>query len=786
MGAEEDHVVLCRACGAAMDVSEVAPYSKVHCPGCNEENLVKDQFGPYRLVHKHAIGGMSSVFKARDEALDREVALKILSEEFSKDEKRIKAFEDEARLTASFSHPNVVRVLTTGRVFDRLYIAMEFVPGGHFEHQIQEKGQVPELEVLPMAIQVAEGLKGAQSAGLIHRDVKPGNILMDSHGNAKLVDFGLALVTKGGTAQATEIWATPYYVPPEAIEGGVEDFRSDIYAFGATFYHALAGVPPCDEETMATNKLREAKKRIVPLRRHSPDLLPETCAVIERAMAYEPDMRFGSYDEMIDGLKHALKLAQGDVEVDEEGVTRAEKRVALRKKKRNTIFAISAGSALAVVAIASIILFLEKEEELPKKETVRVVESTSPSSSENKSPQAVALRYRKARTALENGNFSKSGKEFAELLADGSIQEPTRSWAGLQAIVSAMLDGRTDQARTYSKEVRDHLATSPEGLDPAFASSVQPVLSGMAALPFMRFDELVSDDPYQPSRFMGYFIAALKNWEQGGLDHALPFFEKIVSENALAGDELMSWFQSVSRDYIEDYALLKSDEMDAEPESSVQAGEFKDELNSTITLLKTKGRARFNVRARQLHLARLEKSLKNAKPIKKADPQKEIESLARNYQILDIVEKLRANQFELPAEKRTSFLQLAESAAILLNELENAFFGTPREASLETKEGTTITSMVIMENQLIGKTDSGENLDLDWSDLSAESMIELHKSLTGESSSEMERLRHSESEIAFDWLAGDRQRATESAEELSTESPAFAERWKALTTGFAD
>ena len=222
-----------------MDVSAVAPFSNVECPNCGKHTRVKREFGPYTLVRRHAIGGMSMVFVAHDNTLDREVALKILSEEFSADERRIAAFEEEARITASFSHPNVVRVLTTGRAFDRFYIAMELVPGGHFEHQIRERGKIPEIEMLPLAIEVAQGLKAAHAAGLIHRDVKPGNILLDAEGHAKLVDFGLALVTQGGKAQATELWATPYYVPPETVEGHAEDFRSDIYAFGATLYHAL-------------------------------------------------------------------------------------------------------------------------------------------------------------------------------------------------------------------------------------------------------------------------------------------------------------------------------------------------------------------------------------------------------------------------------------------------------------------------------------------------------------------------------------------------------------------
>src|SRR5690606_16093965 len=116
------------------------------------------------------------------------------------------------------------------------------------------------------------------------------------------VDFGLARVTKGGMVKAGEIWATPYYVPPETIEGREEDFRSDMYAFGATLYHALAGKPPCAEPSMETRALLEAKRKVLPLKEAAPGVSPQMCRVVDRAMAYEPDDRFHSYTEMIGAL----------------------------------------------------------------------------------------------------------------------------------------------------------------------------------------------------------------------------------------------------------------------------------------------------------------------------------------------------------------------------------------------------------------------------------------------------------------------------------------------------
>ena len=290
-----------------MDVSALSPFTMVECPQCGVQTRVKSRFGPFRLVRRHAVGGMSMVFAAQDETLDREVALKILNEDYSADERRIAAFEQEARLTASFSHPHVVRVFTTGRAFGRFYIAMEMVPGGHFEQRIHDLGKIPEAEMLPLAIEVARGLKAAKAAGLIHRDVKPGNILLDAEGHAKLVDFGLALVTQGGKARASELWATPYYVPPETVEGAEEDFRSDIYAFGATLYHTLSGKPPCGEESMSTDALREAKKHVLPLEKMDPSISGRHLPAGQQGDGLSmPRTAMHSYDELIADLTNAL------------------------------------------------------------------------------------------------------------------------------------------------------------------------------------------------------------------------------------------------------------------------------------------------------------------------------------------------------------------------------------------------------------------------------------------------------------------------------------------------
>ena len=219
----------CQECGNAMDVTHFSPYSAVECPNCHQQIHVKCDVGAYRVTGRQGVGGMSVVFKAVDKTLGRKVAIKLLNEDYSSDDKRIEEFEKEAKITAGISHPNVVRVYTVGQAFGRYYIAMELIEGESLEQRMMREKSVDEGVLTSLAIEVVDGLKSAHQAGLIHRDMKPGNILIDGNGHAKIVDFGLALVTSSGKATAEEIWATPYYVPPETLKMEEEELRSDIY-----------------------------------------------------------------------------------------------------------------------------------------------------------------------------------------------------------------------------------------------------------------------------------------------------------------------------------------------------------------------------------------------------------------------------------------------------------------------------------------------------------------------------------------------------------------------------
>ena len=605
-----ESIANCQSCGNPMDVSTMPPFANVECPNCRHHTRVKREFGPYTLVRRHAMGGMSMVFAAHDHTLDREVAVKILSEEYSANERRIVAFEEEARITASFSHPNVVRVLRTGRAFGRFFIAMEFVPGGHFEQKIRERGKIPEAEVLPLAIEVAQGLKAAHAAGLIHRDVKPGNILLDAMGHAKLVDFGLALVTHGGKAQATEVWATPYYVPPETVEGYTEDFRSDIYAFGATLYHALSGKPSCGEESMATAVLREAKKRVVPLSLASPGISVETCRIVERAMAYHPNDRYSSYNEMIADLGAVLRhLKSGRVESAEIAMVR---RAAQKRQERIVWIA---GVAAGVLVCGIALWWMNRAKPVKTVDTPPPVVVTAPPPVVKDASAEIMKSYREARAAVEArtlDHFDIAASKFALLHRNPEVQEPTRSWAGVEAVLADFLAGHSSEARKQARETLKHLHSLPKnspGIGDALIAALEP-LDQLPPLPQPKTDFAVTGAP-------GVIVAmltGLKNWEQGMPDQAVAWFTLAASIKLPANDQWAAIYQGLARDYLADFKLLSGPYFAAIPSNAAGCETLISELDSVLANLKTQGRARFNVRALQLDVTRKAKLLGSAKP----------------------------------------------------------------------------------------------------------------------------------------------------------------------------
>jgi serine/threonine protein kinase len=289
-----------------LDIAEMLPLTVVECPGCGNAITVLQRFGQFRLESLLGTGGMGAVYKAFDVALQRHLALKILQRNWSHDALLTAQFEKEAALTARVNHPNVVRVYSTGKAHGMFYIAMELVDRGSLDSLMDQKGRLPEVEVLRVGIQVAEGLEAATRAGLIHRDIKPGNILFGENGRAKIVDFGLALQSNQAESALGEIWGTPFYVSPETLAAQPEDLRSDMYALGSSLWHALTGAPPYPSTSTSVHELLHLKKRPVDLAVAFPGLHSRTAATLNRTVAPEPADRFPDYATLAVELRGAL------------------------------------------------------------------------------------------------------------------------------------------------------------------------------------------------------------------------------------------------------------------------------------------------------------------------------------------------------------------------------------------------------------------------------------------------------------------------------------------------
>ncbi len=239
----------CWVCGTALDSSSFEPLAKVVCPKCGQKNLIHRNFDHFEVVETLGAGGMGTVYKARDTHLERYVALKLLHRDLRSEQEHTAHLQEEARIAASVNHPNVVQIFSLGTDHGQFYVVMELIDHGSLDDFMESEGRVPEHQVLDVGIQVARGLRAAHRKGLIHRDVKPANILFVDEQAAKIGDFGIAAFATQSPQNDGVIWGTPPYVAPERLCNQPEDIRSDIYSLGATLFHAVAGKPPIDAST---------------------------------------------------------------------------------------------------------------------------------------------------------------------------------------------------------------------------------------------------------------------------------------------------------------------------------------------------------------------------------------------------------------------------------------------------------------------------------------------------------------------------------------------------------
>jgi len=266
----------------------------------------------YELEELVGTGGMSSVFRAHDRLLDRKVALKILHQQYSADDDYVERFKREARSVAALSHPNIVTVIDRGEHGDRQFIVFEYVAGENLKRMIERRGPAPVPNALELAIQIARGLAFAHQQGLVHRDVKPQNVLLNGDGRAKVTDFGIArsLDVQHGMTQTGTVLGTSDYIAPEQAQGQRVDEHSDVYSLGVVLYELLTSEVPFPGENFVAVAMRHINEEPPSVLGKRPDVSPRLDEAIRRAMAKQPEDRFPTMDAFCAELEACLAELQ--------------------------------------------------------------------------------------------------------------------------------------------------------------------------------------------------------------------------------------------------------------------------------------------------------------------------------------------------------------------------------------------------------------------------------------------------------------------------------------------
>lgn len=266
----------------------------------------------YEILGRIGSGGMADVYKGKDHKLNRYVAVKVLKSDYRNDETFIQKFVSEAQAAAGLMHPNVVNVYDVGQDRGLYYMVMELVEGITLKDYIEKKGQLSAKETISISIQMVSGIQAAHNHHIIHRDIKPQNIIISKDGKVKVTDFGIARATTSTKTISTNVMGSVHYTSPEQARGGVVDERSDIYSAGITMYEMVTGHVPFDGDSTVTVAIKHLKEQIVSPSEEVPDIPYSLDRIIMKCTEKNTECRYQDCQELIADLKHSLVDPDGD------------------------------------------------------------------------------------------------------------------------------------------------------------------------------------------------------------------------------------------------------------------------------------------------------------------------------------------------------------------------------------------------------------------------------------------------------------------------------------------
>ena len=687
----------------------------------------------------------------------------------------------------------MIKLYSVGHDQGYFYLAMELVGGGSLEGRIRKEGKLTEGDALRIGHQVAEGLRAAQNLGLIHRDVKPANILFTESGTAKVVDFGLALFTERGPDKSAEIWATPYYVAPEKILQNQEDYRSDIFSLGATLFHALTGSPPHQADTHSIEELRRIKSRRVELGDSGLRFSPRTEHVIDHMLSFNPQERFANYDAVVE----ELRLADGLL--NQSGIRRR-----LISRRARLI-----GAAAACILLAFLFGWLlgegsQRRSRVITKELANVATNATQADGvtvDSDDGGTVTERFNNARREmLEHGNFAAAHDKFEKIASDESNRLITRCWSRFNAALCSLMRKQRPQAEEAFASLAQMAADKPKlAASPEIAQFFETLGKRMG-------DKLGLGTPPEQlghadtnEEILGHLAQGLAEWQFGDGETAVSEMEHFQTQLAVLKKadpdthEWLSLYDKLIDRYERDFPYVRALEEQPlrtleEKKAALAANEaalkkIRDKSANFIEALDQQTRAlKREVRlTEQAELMRRENALRASELEQLHEVVDIIPVLVRGYDHSRVIDLLAGLRFESPDVNisREGHLYIHTSARDFVAQLKTDLAAGKWRGTLTRREGGTVTGLVTaVTGDVLTLQVEGGTISVSLDSLSPESLIELARQFLELVTDSADYYRRQELTAAFARASGLTELSTLIAAQLMEENRSFRERWR--------